>query len=81
MLALANVCELAEINKDVSMDILGGKMGNKPGKNPLKSSAEQQRHCLRRLSGFRLAVSRVHMWSSHPRNVLTHAFDAHLVNI
>lgn len=24
MLGLANVCELAEINKDVSMDILGG---------------------------------------------------------
>lgn len=61
MLALANLCELAEINKDVSMDILGGKMGNKPGKNPLKPSAEQQKHRLRRLSGFRLAVSRVQM--------------------
>lgn len=35
MLGLANVCELAEIHKNVWMDILGGRMGNKPGKNPL----------------------------------------------
>lgn len=75
MLALANVCELAE-TKMSRWIYLGGKMGNKPGKNPLKSSSEQQKHCLRWLSGFRLAVSRVQMWSSYPRNVLTHAFDA-----
>lgn len=44
MLGLANVCELAEINKNVWMDILGGRMGNKPGKNTLNFIAEQKKN-------------------------------------
>lgn len=44
MLGLANVCELAEIHKNVWMDILGGRMGNKPGKNPLNFIAEPEKN-------------------------------------
>lgn len=44
MLGLANVCELAEIHKNVWMDILGGRMGNKPGKNPLNFLAEPEKN-------------------------------------
>lgn len=36
MLALANVCELAEINKDVSMDLLGGGGGKQARQEPIK---------------------------------------------
>lgn len=43
MLGLANVCELAEINNNVWMNTLGGRMGNKPGKNPLNFIAEQEK--------------------------------------
>lgn len=35
MLGLANVCELADINKDVSMDILGGD-GKQAREEPIK---------------------------------------------
>lgn len=46
MLGLANVCELAEINKNAWMDILGERMGNKPGKNPLDHIVEQEKKYL-----------------------------------
>lgn len=36
MLALANVCELAETKKDVSMDILGGEDGKRARQEPIK---------------------------------------------
>lgn len=43
MLGLANVCELAGINKNVWMDILGGRMGNMLGKNPFNFITEQEK--------------------------------------